>query len=197
MKVTNSVQPICGVILAAGQSTRMGSRNKLLEMWNGKSLVCHVADSALASRLERVSAALGHEADAVEAALPEGLGIFVNGDFANGMAGSIRAGIYRLRGLAHVMILLGDMPLVTADHINALIAAFENHAGSDCIVVATNEGEWGNPVLFGVDFFAELKQLDGDAGARSVMNVHRDKIIEVEIGVAAAKDFDTPEAFDV
>jgi molybdenum cofactor cytidylyltransferase len=93
------------------------------------------------------------------------------------------------------MVLLGDMPLVSNDHINALISAFRKQDSEDCIVVATNQGEWGNPVLFGGQYFADLKLLEGDSGARSVMNAHREKIIEVEIGLAAAKDFDTPESF--
>ena len=187
--------PISGVILAAGQSTRMGVRNKLLKVWKEKPLVRHVVDAALESELNHVVAVLGHEAARVETALPQDFPTFVNGDFANGMAGSIRAGLYRLQGLAHVMVLLGDMPLLSNDHINALISAFRKQDSEDCIVVATNQGEWGNPVLFGVQYFADLKLLEGDSGARSVMNAHREKIIEVEIGLAAAKDFDTPESF--
>jgi len=193
--MTTPQRPICGIILAAGQSTRMGTRNKLLETWGSKPLLRHVADAALASKLKNTVAVLGHEADTVERALPDDFPTFVNGDFANGMAGSLRAGLYRLQGLAHVMVLLGDMPLINADHINEIITAFENHEGNDCIVVATHNGKWGNPVLFGVDYFTDLKLLDGDSGARSVMNAHHDKIIEVEIGAAASKDFDTPEAF--
>lgn len=196
MKGLNSEEPICGVILAAGQSTRMGPRNKLLEFWQGKYLVRHVVDAALESQLEDAVVVLGHEADAVVVELPDGFPTLVNEDFANGMAGSIRAGLERLPRASHVLILLGDMPLVTKDHINALITVFKSHNGSDCIVVATNNGEWGNPVLFGANYFSALQLLEGDVGARSVMSAHKDKVIEVEIGQAAAKDFDTPEAFE-
>jgi len=188
--------PIAAVVLAAGQSTRMGARNKLLMPLEGKPMVRHVVDAALQSRLQSVVVVTGHEAENIRAALPKTCAFTHNGDYENGMAGSLRAGIYRLQGHAHIMILLGDMPLVTAENINSLIETFERARTDDAIVVATHNGEWGNPALFGVGHFKALKTLDGDLGARSIMRSHQDEVIGVEIGEAALRDFDTVAAFE-
>ncbi len=185
---------VSGIILAAGLSSRMGEANKLTTPWNGKALVQHVAEAALTSCLDKVVVVTGHEAQDVEAVLPEGCLIAWNGDYAEGMAGSIRCGQYRLQGYGPLMVLLGDMPLLESRHIDALIHAFEQ-SDDEAIIVATCNGKWGNPVLFGKDHFVALKLLDGDSGARSVVQKNRDSVVEVEIGQAAKRDFDTPEAF--
>ncbi|EFL90759.1 bifunctional protein GlmU [Ahrensia sp. R2A130] len=178
---------IGAIVLAAGRSTRFGEENKLLAEWGGKPLVRHVVDAALASQLDRVVVVTGHEPELVEAALQEGIATIQNYEFREGMAGSIRAGSYRLQGHMHVMVLLGDMPLVTSQHIDRMIAAFDGER----IVAATCDGEIGNPVLFPKTQFAPLKCLDGDRGARSLMS--ENSTITVEIGQAAARDFDTQD----
>ena len=190
-----TVIPIAGVVLAAGRSVRMGEINKLTEEWNGEALVSRVVRAAQSSKLDMFAVVTGHEAESVRAVLPPDCAFTQNDDFAGGMAGSIRAGIYRLQGLAAVMILLGDMPLVSAQHINAMIDAYKTADDSGAIVVATCDGKWGNPVLFGPDHFRALKMLDGDRGARDIIKENSAKVATVEIGVAAVRDFDTPDAF--
>jgi len=186
---------VTGLILAAGLSSRMGNANKLTTLWNNKPLVWHVANAALASKLDKVLVVTGHDAQSVEATLPDGCLTAWNGDYAEGMAGSIRCGQYRMQGYGPLMILLGDMPLVTSGHIDSMIDEFEQ-GNDDTIVVATADGDWGNPVLFGVSHFWALKLLDGDSGARGVVEFNRDKVVEVEIGDAARRDFDTQAAFN-
>ena len=181
---------IGGIILAAGRSTRFGKDNKLLAHWKGKPLVRHVVDAASASRLDRLAVVTGHEADRVRAALPNDVATIHNYEFREGMAGSLRAGCYRLQGHMPVMVLLGDMPLVTTVHINSLIDAFDG----ETITAATCRGEIGNPVLFPKSQFAALKCLDGDRGARSLLK--RADVLTVELGEAAARDFDTPDELD-
>lgn len=176
---------IGGVVLAAGRSTRFGEDNKLLAQWNGKPLVRHVVDAALGSRLDRLAVVTGHEADKVKAALPAVAPLIHNYEYRDGMAGSLRAGCYRLQGHMPVIVLLGDMPLVTSAHIDRLIDAFDG----ETIVAATCDGEIGNPVLFPKTFFATLKSLDGDRGARAILA--EEQLVTVEIGEAAARDFDT------
>ncbi|MFD0917648.1 NTP transferase domain-containing protein [Pseudahrensia aquimaris] len=186
---------VSGVILAAGTSSRMGVENKLMRVWRGKPLVRHVYDAAVASDLAVVVSVTGHEADLVASCLPGDAAMTCNGDYANGMAGSIRAGLYRLQGHGPVMILLGDMPLVTTHHINAMLDAFQAAASDNAIVVATHEGKIGNPVIFGKEHFAALKLLEGDRGAGELVRNSADTLIKVEIGPAASQDFDTPDAF--
>lgn len=188
-------EPVTAILLAAGQSTRMGGANKLTQEWREKPLVRHAAKAIAAADFARYIAVLGHEADAVRAALPDDFPTIPNHEYEGGMAGSIRCGLYGLQGYAPVMILLGDMPLVTPHMLNSMIETFRQ-APEDAIIVATADGAWGNPVLFGKPYFRALKLLEGDEGARSVIKAHRDKVIETEFGAAARRDFDTPGAFD-
>ncbi len=175
----------------------MGRANKLTTPWRGKPLVRHVWDAAAGSKLSPLVVVTGHESDAVQAALPAGVHSVHNSDFESGMAGSIRSGIYRLQGHMPVVILLGDMPLVTKDHIDALIAAFEAAGSDKAIVVSTCDGNPGNPVLFGKAHFAALKMLEGDQGAKSVVAAQAGNVIKIEIGEAGRRDFDTPDMFEL
>ncbi len=107
-----------GVILAAGLSRRMGSRNKLTEPWNGKPLLRHVVDAALASELHAVLVVLGHEAADVLAVLEEGTQTVVAAGYEHGLSATLKAGLRGTTG--SVMVLLGDMPLVTASSYQCL-----------------------------------------------------------------------------
>ena len=87
-----------GIILAGGLSRRMGTRNKLLEVWRGKPLLRHVVEAALASDLDDVLVVLGHEADAVRAVLPDGTRTIVAPDHADGLSATLRAGLAATEG---------------------------------------------------------------------------------------------------
>jgi molybdenum cofactor cytidylyltransferase len=88
------------------------------------------------------------------------------------------------------VVLLADMPAITAAAVDKLIAAFN----PDRIVVATSEGRRGNPVLWPRRFFADLLAVSADTGGRRIIEANREAVIEVEIGTPAALDIDTPEA---
>ena len=188
-------QSVAAVILAAGESRRMGGPNKLLAKLSAKPLVRIVAEAALASRAAPVVVVTGHEAPAVRGAL-DGLGVrFVhNPDYAEGLSTSLRAGIASLGPESGgALVLLADMPRVTAAMIDRLIDAFRPEEGA-AIVVPTVEGSRGNPVLWGRRYFGELVEITGDTGGRDLIAAHRDALREVELGPAAAVDLDTPEA---
>jgi len=187
---------ISAIILAAGRSSRFGAANKLTTVWRGKPLVRHVFDAAVQSRLARVLVVTGHQARAVSGVLAPDCRTVHNDDYADGMAGSIRAGVYGLGEAGPVMILLGDMPLLGSGDIDAMIGAFEAQGNDTAIVVATCKGERGNPVLFGARHFDSLKELSGDEGARAVVAAHDSDVVEVDIGQAARLDFDVPAALE-
>ncbi len=182
---------ITGIILAAGQSRRMGESNKLTKIWKGKPLVRHGYDAAQASRLDKLIVVSGHEAPEIEAVLA-GANIVHNPNYKSGMASSIGQGVEAAGNVEAIMILLGDMPLVTADHINNLIDRFEED--NTTIITATVSGKLGNPVLFSSSYFKQLMKLEGDRGARRLIE-ECENLTEVEIGTAGARDFDTDEAF--
>src|SRR5262249_34703075 len=122
----SALAQIAIIILAAGRSTRMGAGNKLLADVNGRPMVRHAVDAALASQGKPVLVVVGHQAGAVREALA-GLPIaFVdNPSFAAGLSGSLKRGIDALpAGCEGALILLGDMPQIACTHIDRLIAAF-------------------------------------------------------------------------
>jgi molybdenum cofactor cytidylyltransferase len=169
---------IAAVVLAAGRSQRLG-RNKLLTPLAGKPVIAHVVDAALASRARPVVVVTGHQPDEVRAALAGRDVRFVhNPDFATGMASSLRTGVSATGDVAGALICLGDMPLVAADHLNALIDAFDP-AGDETILVPTWERKRGNPVLWSRRHFDELCGIAGDVGARGLLDRHADAIRSV------------------
>ena len=186
---------IGAVILAAGMSSRMGS-NKLLAELNGRPLVRHAVEAALASAARPVIVVTGNEADKTKAALRDLDVTFVdNPDFAKGLSTSLKAGIAAVpQGCDGALVILGDMPGVSPALIDKLIASFDPSEGR-AICVATRKGKYGNPVLWARRFFPEIIAIEGDVGAKSLMGVYDELVCEVEAGDDAPLiDIDTPEA---
>ena len=187
---------IAGIVLAAGRSTRMGPRNKLLELVEGEPMLRRAVMTALASRARPVVVVTGHMREVVMAALA-GLDVQIthNPRYAEGLSTSLAAGIKALpQGLDGALIALGDMPGVAPAHLDRLIAAFAPKEGR-AICIAMHAGKRGNPLLFAAEFFGELTEITGDTGARYLIGRHQEQIAEVEMDSAAVlMDVDTPEA---
>ncbi len=187
---------IAALILAAGCSTRMGGPNKLLAEVGGKPLLRIVTEQVLASKASSVTVVTGHQAPEVERAL-RGLNVtFVyNPDFPDGLASSIRVGIGAIpKEAGGALVCLGDMPLVDADLVDQLIAAFAPDLGQ-LIAVPVSDGRQGNPVLWSRRFFGELMSLDGDIGGRHLLASHAAAVAEVSVDAHGAfLDIDTPQA---
>lgn len=191
-----AVAPVAGLVLAAGRSTRMGERNKLLQNVRGEPLVRHAAKAQLASRAHPVFVVTGHQREQVEAALA-GLDLrFVhNPDFASGLASSVKAGLAALPAeVAGAVVSLGDMPNVTPAVIDRLAETFADSPEAQA-VVPTLFGQRGNPVLLARALFPAVAGLSGDQGARRLLDAAGEGIVEVPLDdPAIALDIDTPEA---
>ncbi len=194
-KPSRSKPKIAAIILGAGKSSRMGGPNKLLAQLDGKSLIRHAAETACDADLIETVLVTGHLAERVEAEVDDlDLNVTFNPDYADGMAGSIRAGMNALKTDPDaVVILLGDMPRITPEDLNHLIGAYRE-SSSNLIVTATADGKRGNPVLWDQRFFDALKSLTGDIGARHIIAENPGFVAEVELGDAARLDLDTPQA---
>jgi len=188
---------IAGIVLAAGTASRMG-RNKLVLPVHGKAMVAHAVEAATAAGLDPVIVVTGHESAAVRRAIGKTPVTFVqNDDFARGLSTSLRAGIGAVPGSCEgAVVLLGDMPGITAPLIESVVQAFDP-AEDRAICVATAQGERGHPVLWGRQLFPELEALQGDTGARAVMSRYPNLVCEVEAGDGAPlADIDTPDALE-
>ncbi|HLZ64930.1 MAG TPA: molybdopterin-binding/glycosyltransferase family 2 protein [Aliidongia sp.] len=187
---------IAALVLAAGQSRRMGADNKLLIPLDGKPMVRHVVERVLASAARPVTIVLGHEGDAVRAALAGlDVGFALNPDYADGLSGSLKTGLAAVPdGADGAIVCLGDMPDVSAELIDRLIAGF-NPVEGRAILAPVRGGRRGNPVLWARRFFGELMALSGDTGAKHLIGNYGEFLTEIEaVDDGVLIDLDTPEA---
>ncbi|MDJ0948395.1 MAG: molybdopterin-binding/glycosyltransferase family 2 protein [Alphaproteobacteria bacterium] len=187
---------VAALILAAGQSRRMGAVNKLLAEVDGVPMVARVADAVLAGAADPVVVVTGHEADQVRAVLAgRALRMVHNPDYEEGLSTSLKAGLAALPPEADgVLVCLGDMPRVSTAVLDRLIAAFDPAQGR-AICVPVYHGKRGNPVLWARRFFAEMQAVAGDVGARHLIGEHADQVAEVEMSDSGVLiDVDSPEA---
>ncbi|MCY1668823.1 molybdopterin-binding/glycosyltransferase family 2 protein [Rhizobium sp. SL86] len=196
-RATLSERDLGAVLLAAGRASRMGEAgHKLLAEFEGVPLVRRIAERALDALQGPLVAVTGHRAAEVSEALTHlPLTIVDNPDFATGMASSLKAGLSApvLADVAGVMVLLADMPGLKVEDLERLAVAFLEAEGR-AIVRAVANGKRGNPVILPRATFADLMLLEGDVGARHVIETCGLPIIDVELGAAAHVDVDTPEA---
>ena len=186
------------VLLAAGLGSRFGAEPKLLALLNGMPLVRYAAEAALGARPRPVVAVLGAHADAVWAALADlDLIRVVNPEYRRGLATSLRAGLAHLpASCTAATVMLGDMPLVTAAHIDRLADAFADAcadaAPQPAAVVPVQDGRRGNPVLLNLRRLApDIARLDGDRGAGPLLRGRSD-VLEIPGDSSTALDIDTP-----
>lgn len=188
---------IGAVMLAAGQSRRMGAINKLLAAIEGVPMILRSLDAVLASHAAPVIVVTGHEAERVVEAIGHKRKVDIqhNPAYAEGLSTSLARGLAALPAdIDGVMICLGDMPRVSAKEIDRLIDAFNPTEGR-AIVVPTHGGKRGNPVLFAKRFFAEMTAVSGDVGARHLIGEHADEVAEVEMSDdGVLLDVDSPDA---
>lgn len=185
---------IHALVLAAGRSSRMGGPNKLLARFDGVPLVRRTVEIARASSASGVTVVTGHMAEEIAAALDgTGARLLDNPDYADGLSTSLKRGFAAAMADADgVLVLLADQPLLTSGDLDRMIDAFQP-AGVGSIVLATDEGRRANPVILSSAFAAAIATIEGDVGARAIVQSSTELVREVEIGRAASLDVDTPD----
>ena len=183
------------VLLAAGRSSRMGGPNKLLARFDGVPLARRTAERLAASDARPVVAVVGHQAARLRGLFDDlPLTVAENPDFASGLAGSLKAGVRALPpGIDGVLVALADMPGVATADYDRMLAAFRDHGGQ-AVVRATACGKRGNPVILPRALVARIGELEGDTGARHLIETSGLDVVDIELGEAARVDVDTPEA---
>ena len=190
---------IGGVILAAGQSQRMGAQNKLLAEIDGVPIIRRTAQALLDGGLNDLVIVTGHEHRLVAAALDDlPVTCIYNDDYQSGQASSVACGVRHHQNGSHaaVLIALGDMPLVRPELIAALL---RDHSSlpdaTDRITLPVFDGRRGNPVIWGRGFFDELVALTGDAGGRIIFAENKNAVNSLGWPDDSIHlDIDTPEA---
>ena len=187
---------IWAVVLAAGESRRMGTQ-KLLLPYGEATVVEAVAAAALGSRVDRVLAVLGADADEVRRALGRGaaaenIAFAFNEDFRSGMLSSVQTAFRALPSdAAAAVVMLGDQPFVATRVIDAVVGAYRK--GGRGIVVPVFGGKRGHPVLVDLKYRDEVLGLDPADGLRQLLRAHPEDVEEVEADdPAILRDLDTP-----
>jgi molybdenum cofactor cytidylyltransferase len=187
--------PVAGILLAAGLSSRMGS-NKLLFEVEGESLLRRSARRALAGGLDPLLVVLGHDAQRNGrelAGLP--CRTVLHPGYEQGITTSIQAGVAALpAGAQAAMVLLADMPHVTAEMISALIARYRSSAAP--LVISDYEGVNAPPMLYDRALFDELLAMTAARCGKQVVKRHRDEAEVLSWPAAALADLDVPEDYE-
>ncbi len=192
--------PIAVIVLAAGAGSRFGGR-KLLAPWRGGVLIDGALRAAFAAPGAEVLVAVGAESEEIAAAArafairigqADRLRIVRVADWPLGLSASLKAAVHALdHDTAAALVFLADMPLIPDEIAPALVAALDHaHAAAPEI-----EGQLGHPVLLGRELFDQVLQLEGDRGARRLLEGLGPRLARVRIDDPnLLLDIDTPAA---
>jgi molybdenum cofactor cytidylyltransferase len=185
---------LAAIILAAGSSSRLGRRKQLVEL-DGETLIARAVRLAVATGAEPVVAVLGDQMESIAAAIAHLPATVVsNNAWQTGMASSLRAGLRRL--MAHhpvpqnVLVLVCDQPMLDSEVLQALVA--KHFAGKSLVTAAGYAETAGVPAIFRSELYDELSALEGDRGARGVIQRHLDESSFIDFP-GGALDIDKPE----
>lgn len=187
---------VAAILLAAGQARRMGGPHKLLAEFDGVPLVRRSAETLRAADLASIAVVTGHRQAEVSQALHGlDLNILLNPDYATGMASSLVCGFSDpdVAAADGVLVMLADMPAVTSGDLDRLISAFRD-AGGHSVVRSVHLGKRGNPIILPRETYAAVLRLEGDVGARAIVENSGLDVVDIDIGPSAHIDVDTPEA---
>ncbi len=185
---------VAAVVLAAGASTRLGQSKQLAPI-AGRPALAYTLGALRASSVHRIVLVLGHNADAVAAALDlTDITVVRNDAYAEGQSTSVLAGVKSLGDdVVAALMVVGDQPMLSPTVVNAILHAYDQTGGP--FIVPIYDGEWGNPVLLARATWPLLDNLKGDTGARPVLRKHMDMVLEVPVPGSLLDDIDTPEDY--
>ena len=178
---------ISAIILAAGLSTRMGDKNKLLLDFQGKAIIQNTIESVLASEVMEVIVVNGHQKEKIQHLVDENnypVTLVENPNYKAGMTSSIQTGIKSASKFADgYMICMGDMPLIETAHYNSIILAFRKAFIKDQMSIAIPyfDQRRGNPVIFSAKYKDVILGHDKPEGCREIIDENSERVIEVSL----------------
>src|SRR5271168_3307929 len=183
-------QHLEGIILAAGESRRMGYPKPLLNI-GGRTFIEHIAETMLAV-VPRI--VIGAHRERVRAAIPRDarIAIVENPDYSRGQLSSLKAGLNAIQAdAAAALVHLGDHPMARAETFEALVDLYDRTGKP--IVIARHDGHRGHPVIFDRAIFGELRSAPEEEGARYVVNADASRVAYVDLPDSGINlDLDTP-----
>lgn len=187
---------IAGIVLAAGESSRMGA-DKALLIYRGRTFLDNIISSFCEAGMERAVVVLGHHAELIQQLTDlSTVDVVVNRDYRRGQTSSLQAGLRALAGNEPdgVLLCLVDHPVLSADTLNKLITSFR-FTGRPVVIPQVN-GKHGHPVLLGRELFSRILALGPDEGADTVIHAYRNRTMFVEVtDPGILLDVDDPDSY--
>lgn len=186
---------ICAVILAAGESRRMGTP-KLLLPFGKTTMIETLVDEVLRSKSDKTLVVLGAEKEKIEQTLSNRpVENIVNSRYQEGMLSSIQAGFEALPDeVEAVLVCLGDQPLIPFFVLDKLIAAYKDTKKG--IILPVYKKSRGHPILIDMKYKFEVQRISPHIGLRALVHDHPQDVLEVEVNSPQIlKDFDKPEDY--
>jgi molybdenum cofactor cytidylyltransferase len=203
-RLAAALLPIGAIVLAAGSSSRMSGSQKLLLEVDGRPMVRNAVESASDGGCQQV--VVVYSAREVKEAVGDGAEVVHNPDAQSGMASSLKVGLRALRPeIEAAAVVLGDQPLVGSRTISALLRAWRREGSRPAVAVSKKRGDegspsgrpdpsWSPPVVLAREMWAELMALEGDAGARQILDGHPE-LLDTVPAPGRPDDIDTPEDY--
>ena len=192
-RLASALLPIGAIVLAAGSSSRMPGSQKLLLEFDGRPMVSHAVEAASEGGCHQV--VVVYSTNDVKEAV-EGVAELVhNPDAHTGMASSLKAGLRAMRPeIEAAVVLLGDQPLVGSRTVAALLRAWRREGSRPAVAVSKRRNEWTPPVALAREMWDDLYKLEGDAGARQILDGHPE-LLDTVPAPGRPDDIDTPEDY--
>ena len=168
---------IVAILLAAGAGTRFGGEKLLHPLEDGVAIAAHAARNLLAATPDVIAVVRWGDFPLYDMLEQEGCQVTMFQGAARGMGASLAHGVAQARGADGWVVALADMPRIRSDTVKSVITALQQGA---LIAAPVHKGERGHPVGFGAALRNELLTLDGDQGARAVVERHRDSVQLIE-----------------
>ena len=188
---------ISAIVLAAGQSKRMGGDNKLMKKYNKKYLINHIIGTLIKSKVNKIIVVLGFQKSKVRKITVKNkkINFVFNKNYKSGMASSIKTGLKRiLKKNIGFLVVQADMPLISKKIINSLCYAIENNNKE--IVVPIYKINMGNPIGFKSSMIKILNKTKGDSGAKKMIKRNKKKLSLIKVNSKSIfKDFNTQGDF--
>ena len=189
---------ITAVLLAAGESKRIPTENKLIKMFKGKPLINHILDSLIKSKVNKIIIVLGYEYLKIKKIILKNkkITLQINKGYKKGISSSIKYGLKKItKKNKGFMIVQSDMPYIKSTHINKI---YNSLLKKDNLVhILKYKNIVGNPIGFNISVLNKFKKINGDIGAKYMVKRLKKNTNFMKVNsIRAFKDFDLKKDFN-